>query len=238
VFEKIQFIQNQMFTMKNTILLSFLLLSFLACKEIPKAADKPTNTPTQPTEQTAVVPNNFEIVLGKSVGAVSATANYADLVKIFGEANLTTDTISEAEGTKESVATFVKKETPEEVVVIWHDAQVKKSIDRIQIAVEGSPYKTTEGVKIGTTLAELEKMNGKPISFYGFGWDYGGLVESWKGGNFDKKRLLITLHYIEPNVRYDASKMPLMGDGTFNSDDKKVKEWRERIKVQLMEIEF
>ncbi len=37
------------------------------------------------------------------------------------------------------------------------------------------------GVKIGTTLSELVKLNGKPFTFTGFDWDYGGYAIFEKG---------------------------------------------------------
>jgi hypothetical protein len=177
-------------------------------------------------------------VLGKSVGKVTAAATYEDLVQIFGATNLRTDTVSVAEGTEEDIATYVKAETAEEIIVFWNDDAVKKKINRIQIIAEGSPYKTAEGVKIGTTLAELEKLNGKPFDFYGFGWDYGGIVSDWKKGNFDGKKMLITFTYTQPNIRINPAEVPAMGDATFSSADPKLATWRDRIQVQVMEVQF
>ncbi|MGA8853946.1 MAG: hypothetical protein WB492_07205, partial [Christiangramia sp.] len=42
------------------------------------------------------------------------------------------------------------------------------------------------------TYAELNKMNGKKISFYGFGWDYSGAVD-WNGGKLEKSGLRVFL---------------------------------------------
>jgi hypothetical protein len=38
------------------------------------------------------------------------------------------------------------------------------------------------GVSIGSSLAEVQKANGKPFLVSGFEWDYGGFVTDWKGG--------------------------------------------------------
>jgi hypothetical protein len=38
------------------------------------------------------------------------------------------------------------------------------------------------GITIGSTLAEVQKVNGRPFLVNGFEWDYGGLVTNWKGG--------------------------------------------------------
>lgn len=38
------------------------------------------------------------------------------------------------------------------------------------------------GVTIGSGVADVQKLNGKPFVISGFGWDYGGFVVDWKGG--------------------------------------------------------
>ena len=38
------------------------------------------------------------------------------------------------------------------------------------------------GITIGSSLAEVQKTNGKPFLVSGFDWDYGGFVADWKGG--------------------------------------------------------
>jgi hypothetical protein len=38
------------------------------------------------------------------------------------------------------------------------------------------------GITIGSSLAEVQKVNGKPFLVNGFDWDYGGFVADWKGG--------------------------------------------------------
>src|SRR5262249_12263360 len=53
------------------------------------------------------------------------------------------------------------------------------------------------GIKIGTRLAELEKLNGGPFTISGFGYNYGGNVLSWDGGKLASLdcngRLILTL---------------------------------------------
>ena len=42
------------------------------------------------------------------------------------------------------------------------------------------------GVTIGSSLAEVQKANGKPFLVSGFEWDYGGFVTDWKGGTLSR----------------------------------------------------
>lgn len=41
---------------------------------------------------------------------------------------------------------------------------------------------TIAGVSLGSSLADVQKTNGKPFLVSGFEWDYGGFVTDWKGG--------------------------------------------------------
>ncbi|KFN50973.1 hypothetical protein [Arenimonas composti] len=43
-------------------------------------------------------------------------------------------------------------------------------------------WQRADGVRNGLTAAELTAINGRPFSFMGFYWDYGGVVIDWKGG--------------------------------------------------------
>ncbi|WP_027576499.1 hypothetical protein [Bradyrhizobium sp. WSM1743] len=38
------------------------------------------------------------------------------------------------------------------------------------------------GITVGSSLANVQKANGKPFLVSGFEWDYGGFVTDWKGG--------------------------------------------------------
>jgi hypothetical protein len=41
-------------------------------------------------------------------------------------------------------------------------------------------------VGFGTSLKNLEKLNGKPFQLAGFEWDYSGQVNNWNGGNLQR----------------------------------------------------
>ena len=62
--------------------------------------------------------------------------------------------------------------------------------------------------------AEVERINGTPFQIYGFGWDYGGLVNSWNGGKLPETLGL--------TFTYTASEVPeyLLGEVQLWSNDK------------------
>lgn len=79
-----------------------------------------------------------------------------------------------------------------DAVVLWPDNPDKRleisfsddrmeEVSAVHIASQ-SPLWTVAGMKIGTTLDQVERLNGRPFQLYGFEWDYGGTVFDWNGG--------------------------------------------------------
>ena len=74
------------------------------------------------------------------------------------------------------------------------------------------------GITIGSSLADVQKANGKPFLVNGFEWDYGGFVTDWKGGALSRPLqggCTIT-------VRFDkkaAAPKSLLGDGVKAASD-------------------
>lgn len=62
---------------------------------------------------------------------------------------------------------------PNELEVVWEDSSRARPA-AISVRRRGSEWRTPSGVRIGSTLAEMEEIAGQPIGFMGFGWDYGG----------------------------------------------------------------
>ena len=60
---------------------------------------------------------------------------------------------------------------PREFEVAWSDASRARPAF---VRTAGSEWRTPAGVGVGSTLTDLERMNGGPVEFSGFGWDYGG----------------------------------------------------------------
>jgi hypothetical protein len=106
--------------------------------------------------------------------------------------------------------------TEKEVEFIWNDTINFSQIQSIQVYKQDSPWKTMEGIKMGTTLKELEKINDKWFVFSGFGWDYAGGV-NWNDGEMAKRNVFVNLALEGDSMsgEFDA----LMGDHDFSSDE-------------------
>src|SRR5579872_1351897 len=130
--------------------------------------------------------NDWTIVADTRVGPVTASFSEQDLRSAFGDDSVSSGSMPDPEG-KPTAATFVYKDDPARAIsIVWRDAGKKATPDTVFLCPglkQGEcRWHTASGITIGTTLAELQKQNGAPVLFYGFGWDYAGVVVSWQGG--------------------------------------------------------
>ena len=107
------------------------------------------------------------------VGAIVKATPPADLAKVYGAGNVRYEKIYMVEG-EERPGAYVYRGTANELQVGF--TEDGKRIEFIRIA--GNAWKTKDGIRIGTTLAELERINGGPFRFSGFSWDHGGAVKT------------------------------------------------------------
>lgn len=205
--------------MKKVLPLLFLSLALFNCRN-----DKPKE---------ASVENQIDdllIVPGERVGMITRTTTEAELEQLYGAENLKMQRIAVAEDSeREGVILFPG--TNKEVEIIWQTATSEGTPAFVRISKDSTVWKTEDGITIGSTLEALEKVNGTPFQFYGFEWDYSGLVTDWKDGKFDR-------YFVVALVPQDfnAINPDMMGEVQLSSDDDKVR--AVRAKVGSMVITF
>ena len=140
--------------------------------------------------------------------------------------------LNAGEGTCQ-LGTKIFRGSPKELEVVWkdsptvacyvkteHDWRSFKAPSFARITRSDSVWKTDSGIRIGTTLEELEKISGGSVGFIGMGWDYGGACCM---GNFSK-HIGFTVDVDEKifEKKSDASEYylkNLMGDKRIESKD-------------------
>lgn len=194
-----------------------------------------SNTNEQKADSTALadsnkaIVNDWECIPGEKAGIITSTSSEQELIAKLGKANVSVhDTVYGAEGMF-SIGTIIYKGTPNEAHIVWKDTLNFKNPDYVEVGIiePGQENKvqwyTTNGVKVGTKLTELEQINGKPFNFSGFGWDYGGSIVDWNGGNLmntdSTSYLSIILAYDYENQALNSVSEKVMGDKAFSSKD-------------------
>lgn len=180
-----------------------------ACKNASHQKGDPTK------EGQVGAADDFVIEPGKRAGAITANVTLTDLQAIYGSDKVVLRNIYLGEG-QEQEGAVIFPDTPNEVEIGWDVPANTGHPAFVRIGGKGGNWKMTNGLHIGSTLAEVEKVNGRPFQLYGLWWDYGGAVSDWKGGN------------LKPNVNItfgtQRTELPegVQGDIILNSDDPNV----------------
>ncbi|NEP01771.1 MAG: hypothetical protein F6K58_24570 [Symploca sp. SIO2E9] len=207
---------------KSLSILTFLLL--MGCSN-PDSVTKSTTYSTNisaPTPTTTAEATNSEtlpdtiVIPGERVGSVTSNTSRQQLTKLFGEEHLTDEQVHMGEGFTQP-GTRVNLDPERSFTIVWADS------NRLQVQEVrnlGSDWQTPQGIRVGTTLAQLQEQLGS-FEIYGFAWDYGGTVLLQGSKLAEYEQLLILRLQTAPDA---AQKSPqdyqaVLGDGTFSSSN-------------------
>lgn len=183
---------------------------------LPASADV-TSTPAArdaPSDDTRVLPLAFR-----------ASESLESLQERFGAANVRVEEIPLAEGEMTRGAVLFPDDPSRRAYVHFVDTENLRGLELIRIVDPESTWSLGEGLRMGTTLAELVARNGAPIDFSGFGWDYGGAIAGFRGGTLEPRSAhgAQTGFRLSPRPGLDPERENALpnGDATFSSDDPK-----------------
>lgn len=177
----------------------------------------------KPTEKKLPVLIDSNLVTDSAWGPITSSTDYSGLQTIYGTANIKDEPICGPECIDSIDVTKVFPDTEREITVYWRDSLYHKSIVYIESHEAGSPYRTATGLKIGSTMKELLKINGQKISFNGFGWDYGGYIQSYNNGSMDKSPIGFRMDIV------GSDDTALLGDIELHTDMPTVKNSLDKI---------
>jgi hypothetical protein len=208
-------------------LLLFHALSGCTSEDAAPEDERPGDTP--PPSQAGEPPSSppsGRIVPGVGIGPVTAEVSERALIDSLGAAQVVRSHAYIGEGVC-AAGSRVYPDTPAELEVMWTDSTYSLPA-RVEVARSGSPWRTDRGVGIGTTVAELETLAGGPITFSGFGWDYGGSARWDEGNDFIGLRLSAD-SASDASARSDPRFNEILGDRQIRSDHPLVRSMTIRI---------
>lgn len=161
----------------------------------------------------------FLIVPGRSVGPITAQATEDSLRQAFGAANVKAHEVYIGEGSSEPGFLVCGAQPDRTLEVMAFDLDGRRAVQVFLRSGGRSVYHTAEGVTLGTTLKELEALNGRPFELAGFSWDYSGVVTSWKGGRLEKAFEGLSVRFDDPDMTQLTPEQAdsLMGDSPRSS---------------------
>ena len=143
----------------------------------------------------------------------------------FGS-HVRSEKVDVGEGDEEEGA-VVDPDTPQSTLfVIWKNPALRRNPASIRIRNQ-SRQVTFAGIGIGTTLKDLERLNGGPFELAGFAFDYSGTVTSWLDGRLARiggaacelKVRLEPGRSARPSREEAAAIDATIGDRDFNSSE-------------------
>lgn len=205
------------------------------------------NTPVSTTEPSVNSSSGSEfrtdVNASTSLDTISKLiTNEADLIKIYGRQNVQSKSIHIGEGEFEPGTVIFIEEPTKTAAIIWEDSNRKHHPQSFRISGQKSVWKVGPGITLGTTLKELEQLNGRPFLLAGFGWDYSGTVVSWEKGNLEKQfttngRVILRCRPIEEIYKMVSSQEAesVLGDQDFRSDNKVMQKINPRVYEIIIE---
>lgn len=150
----------------------------------------PVPTPISPVDSARLVPAPDTAGLWlfgatPDADAIRASTSENLLIRQFGAANVKRDSLDVGEGELVEGDVLFPADSARRVEIFWADSSARTRISMLRLRGTHSAWRVAPGVSLGTSLTELERLNGRPFTLTGFGWDYSGTVTSWNGGALD-----------------------------------------------------
>jgi hypothetical protein len=190
--------------------------------------------------KTGTGPDPRYLVTEKSFGLVMFTDDYDAIVKHYGADKVTDEERQRAPDSEETATfTILNIGLTDEIQIQWEDDAFHKKILAVESVHAKHVFKTKLGVKQGTTITQLAKLNSKKISFSGFGWGFGGLITNYNKGKLAGKEGKFNINY---ELNYDYGEVggnaneKLLGDIQLDSDMALVKKEAKKITVQTISV--
>ena len=180
-------------------------------------------------------------------GAILQSTTELDLKQAYGEANVKDYDVDTGEGTFEKGTALFPDDPTKRIEILWLDSEAKRRPSYLYLrGVAPSVWKTKEGITLGTTLQELERLNLGPFRLLGFGHDGSGAVVSWgKGrlegvfGSFtspDKRHAVIFLDPGEFTDELEKLIRQVRGDREFSSGHPAMQTLNPRIGLMIFQF--
>lgn len=119
--------------------------------------------------------SDWLIVPGERVGPISASSSEAALLEFFGAENVEAVDVALGEGFSAPGTVIFPDDESRRLEIVWSDDS--RSVPKeVRLTGDSSSWSTAEGISLGSTLREIERINGYPFRLAGFAFDYGGTI--------------------------------------------------------------
>lgn len=198
---------------RKSLLLAALCCS-LGCREsgTGHVARREPSVPAPPASDWRVNPRSGN-------GPLTPEGSEIELRERYGPSAVDSARIELGEGETTPGTVLYPGDSLRRAEIVWKDTLSRRRPARVILRGTRSKWQVGRGISLGTSLQELERLNGRPFILAGFGWDYAGVVTDWKGGALDSTLAGIKL-YLDPGPaqQQSAAYSQVLGDRDYSSD--------------------
>jgi len=113
-------------------------------------------------------------------GAFARDSSHIRLAQIFGQDNVAYTEVEGPDNSKIMASVLFPKDPQRRLEMLWNN-DTSRSGTQVIVITGKSNWTAPRGVKLGTQIAAVEKLNGKPFTLSAFGAD-GSTAADWQGG--------------------------------------------------------
>lgn len=114
--------------------------------------------------------------------AVRATDTEETLIARYGAANVARESVDQGEGMLVPGTVLFPADSARRLYIQWEDTVARRRPVQVVVARRYGRWRLAPGIAMGSSLAELEHLNGGPFELGGFGGHSPGIITDWKGG--------------------------------------------------------
>ena len=197
------------------------LMSLAGCGTSGERAREPahsTHSDTGPAGRPAQHADDWHLNPRDSNAVIAAQSSETELRERFGKPAISSTRIELGEGETTPGTVLFPDDSTRRLEIVWQDTVARRGPSRIILRGDQSRWQVGPGISLNTSLADLERLNGKPFTLAGFGWDYAGVITDWNGGALDSLLAGIKL-YLDPGpAQYESAPYSqVLGDRDYSS---------------------
>lgn len=173
---------------------SLILLALSACERAAPVAEQPAPAAAATTAPQNAAPAPESPVATPAATALVLPGDFApdtsldQLRQRYGAANVRQGKTPDAEGEESAGVILFPDDPAKRAYLYFQNEKTLTGLSVVRVLDRESTWTLDNGVRMGMPLAELVSLNGKPISFYGLEWDYGGTIVDFHNGKLDARK--------------------------------------------------
>jgi hypothetical protein len=192
----------------------------------------------------AAAADDWLIVPGQRVGPIGPGVSEARLVELFGAPNVTREAFELEPGFTLPATVVFASDPSRRALVLWRDPETRTEPESVLIRGERTLWKTDKGITLGTPLATLRTINGKPLTLTG--WEFAGIVLDSNGGSLTEfghaggagvvGRTLVLRLEPNPALRESAAYQQTLGEHVLSSESEAMRTLNPRVYELVVDI--